>query len=586
MAYITKLNKKLLKKYKGSVRAELDGGRLRLSGELSDWNDVVTAGLMSAKRGKYCLVNDITFTGAQIPPMKLPPVPATPEAQHSLEGARPDVLVIGGGVSGCAIARELTRYKLNVLLAEKEHDVAMHASSRNDGMVHPGIDLKYGQLKKKYNDRGNRLYPALCAELGVKFRYTGQYVCFTSAWMKPVALVSLVYWKFLGIPAEYVGRKKLLKREPRLSGDVTHALFFPTAGNVCPYGLVIALAENAADNGARISLDTAVTGMTVENGKISAVQTNRGRVYPWLVINAAGVFSEEIARMANDRYFSIHPRKGTNMILDKKAAAQVNTIVSPLNFADVQNAHSKGGGIMHTVDDNLLVGPDAVETYERENFSTSRESIRATMAKQRRTAPGISERDIITYFTGIRAATYEEDFYISPGKSTENIFHAAGIQSPGLTAAPAIARDVSQWAAKYLGAGCNPGFNPIRPPVIRTAELPPGERDALIKKDPEYGIIICRCEEISRGEVRDCLHRSVPCDTLDGVKRRVRPGMGRCQGGFCGPLVMRIIAEELGIPVDEIGKSSPAGRILLGNTKESGQTDNPQTQVFQAQAAQ
>ena len=565
MGYIARLNKKLNALYGGRVRAEFDDGRLRLTGELSDWNDVVRAGLLAAKRGAYCLVNDITFSGGQIPPMRLPPVSDT-----SLEGLRPDVLVIGGGVVGCAIARELTRYRLDVLLVEKEHDVATHASSRNDGMVHPGIDLHFGQVKKKYNDRGNRMFPRLCAELGVPFRYTGQYVCFTSGWLKPAAAASLLFWKLMGIPAEYVGRAKLLKREPRLSAAVTHALFFPTAGVVCPYGLTIALAENAADNGAGVSLDTAVTGMEIEGGKIVSVLTNRGRVYPGLVINAAGVFSEDIAKMAQDRYFSIHPRKGTNMILDKKSAVEVRTIVSPLNLADVKTAHSKGGGIMHTVDGNLLVGPDAVETYERENFSTGRESIRRTLEKQRGTVPGIGERDIITYFTGIRAATYEEDFYISPGKSTKNIIHAAGIQSPGLTAAPAIAVDVARWAADFLGAGINEQFNAVREPIVRTAELPPGERDALIKKDPEYGIIVCRCEEISRGEVRDALRRSVPCDTVDGVKRRVRPGMGRCQGGFCGPLVLRIIAEELDVPVEDVRKNSPGGRILLGANKSGG----------------
>jgi len=565
MAGIAGLNKKLNKLYGGRIRAENGDGYLRLTGALSEWNDIVRAGLLSAKYTKRGVVNDIVFTGAAIPPARLPPL-----SDLSLEGLRPDVLIIGGGVVGCAIAREPMRYKLDILLVEKEHDLAMHASGRNDGMVHPGIDLKAGQIKKKYNDRGNRMYPRLCRELGVQFRYTGQYVCFTNGWMKGVALLSLLYWKFMNIPAEYLGRRKLLEREPRLAGDVSCALCFPTAGVICPYGLTIALAENAASNGARISLDTAVTGMELENSKIVSVQTNRGKVYPRLVINAAGVFSEDIARMAKDRYFSIHPRKGTNMILDKKAAKEVWTIVSPLNIADVVKAHSKGGGIIHTVDDNLLVGPDAVETYERENFATARESVKRTLAKQRATVPGIGERDIITYFTGIRAATFEEDFYISFGRSTENIIHAAGIQSPGITAAPAIAGDVSAWAAKYLGAKANAAFDPIRKPIVRTAELPPDERDSLIRKDPDYGEIVCRCEEISRGEVRDALRRSVPCDTLDGVKRRVRPGMGRCQGGFCGPLVTRIIAEELNIPLEAVRKSSLDSRILLGDTKSAG----------------
>ncbi|MDR1836030.1 MAG: NAD(P)/FAD-dependent oxidoreductase, partial [Treponema sp.] len=458
---ISKLNKKLDRAFNGNVQAELGNGCLYLAGNLQKWDDVVRAGLMSANKKKYRVVNDIVFTGGMIPPMRQPSV-----TDNTLEGKRPDALVIGGGVVGCAIARELTRYKLDVMLIEKEHDVALHASGRNDGMVHPGLDLRRGQLKKKYNDAGNRMYPVICKELEVPFRYTGQYLCFTDGWAKPVAIASLLYWKLMGIPAEYVSRKKLAKREPKLSEKIKFALFFPMAGVVCPYGLTIAYAENAADNGAKICLDTAVVGMEVNDGKIESVLTNRGRVYPRLTINAAGVFAEEVAKFAKDRFFSIHPRRGTNMILDKKAAPLVKTIASVFGVTDRKTSskeeHSKGGGIIHTVDNNLLVGPNAIETFERENFSTDRESIKTVMAKQRKTVSDLSQRDIITYFTGIRAATYEEDFIVSFGKFTKNIIHAAGIQSPGLTAAPAIAVDVSKMAADYLEADVNGNFNPVR----------------------------------------------------------------------------------------------------------------------------
>jgi glycerol-3-phosphate dehydrogenase len=567
MVDILKLNKKLDKVFNGKVRAELRDGCLYLTGRLHNWDDIVRAGLMSVNKKKYNVVNDILFTGGKIPPMKQPFI-----MDNTLEGKHSDVLVIGGGVVGCAIARELTRYKLDVMLIEKEHDVALHASGRNDGMVHPGLDLRKGQLKKKYNDAGNRMYPVICKELEVPFRYTGQYLCFTDGWLKPVAAASLLYWKFMGISAEYVSRAKLAEREPNLSDKIKFALFFPAAGVVCPYGLTIAYAENAADNGAKICLDTAVIDMEVKNGKIESVLTNRGRIYPRLTINAAGVFAEEVARFAKDRFFSIHPRRGTNMIFDKKAALLVKTIASVFSVTDRKTSskeeHSKGGGIVHTVDNNLLVGPNAIETYERENFSTDRESIKTVMAKQRKTAHDLSERDIITYFTGIRAATYEEDFIVSFGRFTKNIIHAAGIQSPGLTAAPAIAVDVSKMAANYLEAGANGNFNPVRRAIIRAAELPEDERDALIKNEPDYGVIVCRCEEISRGEVLAALRRSVPCDTVDGVKRRVRPGMGRCQGSFCGPNVVQIIATEKKIPMTEIRKMSDNSRILLGSNKD------------------
>ena len=568
MNHISRLNRKLDKAFGGRVRAQLRDGCLYLSGALPDWNDVVRAGLMSANKKKYTVVNDIVFTGAEISPMKLPAV-----SDSILEGSRPDALVIGGGVTGCAIARELMRYRLSVMLVEKEHDVALHASSRNDGMIHPGVDLHKGQLKKKYNDAGNRMYAAVCGELDVPFRYTGQYLCFTDGWLKPAAAASLLRWKRAGLPAAYIGHSKLMKKEPYLSDKIKFALFFPTAGVVCPYGLTIAYAENAADNGARISFDTAVTGIEVSGGKIISVQTNRGRIFPRLVINAAGVFAEDIARLAQDRFFSIHPRRGTNMIMDKKSAYQVRTIASPYKITEAtsaKEAHSKGGGIMHTVDDNLLVGPNAVETYERENFSTHRESIQSVLAKQRKTACGLSERDIITYFTGIRAATYEEDFVITFGRFTANIIHAAGIQSPGLTAAPAIAVDVAKMAAEYLGAAANEQFNPVRRGIVRAAALPDEARDELIRNDPDFGVIVCRCEEVSRGEVLAALRRSVPCDTVDGVKRRVRPGMGRCQGSFCGPHIAEIIAEEKKMPLEAVRKMSDNSRILMGGTKESG----------------
>jgi glycerol-3-phosphate dehydrogenase len=567
MARILRLNKKLDRAFNGKVWAELGDVCLYLAGDLQNWDDIVRAGLMSVNKKKYYVVNDINFTGGNIPPMRQPSV-----TDNTLEGKRPDVIVIGGGVVGCAIARELTRYKLDVMLIEKEHDVALHASGRNDGMVHPGLDLRRGQLKKKYNDAGNRMYSVICKELEVPFRYTGQYLCFTDGWAKPIAIASLLYWKLMGIPAEYVSRKNLAKREPNLSEKIKFALFFPTAGVVCPYGLTIAYAENAADNGAKLCLDTAVIGMEVKDGKIESVLTNRGRVYPRLTINAAGVFAEEVARLAKDRLFSIHPRRGTNMNIDKKAAPLVKTIASVFSLTERKTSskeeHSKGGGIIHTVDNNLLVGPNAIETFERENFSTDRESIKTVMAKQRKTALDLCERDIITYFTGIRAATYEEDFIISFGKFTKNIIHAAGIQSPGLTAAPAIAVDISKMAANYLEAGVNGNFNPVRRAIVRAAELPDNERDALIKKEQDYGVIVCRCEEISRGEVLAALRRSVPCDTVDGIKRRVRPGMGRCQGSFCGPNVAQIIATEKKIPLTAVRKMSDNSSILLCGNKD------------------
>jgi len=566
MSLVQKLNKRLKKAFSGKVHAELRDRCLFLSGDLDDWNDIVRAGLMSVNRKQYTVVNDIIFNGGRIPPMKVPSV-----ASNTLSGKRTDVLIIGGGIVGCAVARELTRYNLDIMLVEKEHDVALHASGRNDGMIHPGLDLHKGQLKKKYNDAGNKMFPSLCKELDVPFKNTGQYLCFTSILLIPAVLASLYYWKRMNIPVQYISRSKLVKNEPHLSEKVKCALYFPTAGVVCPYSLTIAYAENAINNGAKVFLDTAVIDMDVWNGKIRSALTNHGRIFPKLVINAAGVFSEKIARFAKDRFFSIHPRFGTNIIFDKKVSFLVNSIASIFSIFDkplIKGVKSKGGGIVHTADDNLLAGPNAVETYQREDFSTDCDSVKSVLYKQKKTVPELSEKDIITYFTGIRAATYEEDFIVSFGKRTYNIIHAAGIQSPGLTAAPAIAVDISKMAAAYFSAGKNEKFNPVRSGIVRPSVLSDERRDELIRKNPDYGEIICRCEGISRGEVIDSLKRSLPCDTVDGVKRRVRPGMGRCQGSYCSPQVIKIIADVKRIPIVNVRKMNYESKILLGDNKE------------------
>lgn len=573
MASIKRINRILSDRFGGRVTARLNDGCVVLEGAFDRWDDVVQAGMLAARCGRSeGLVNDIRFIGGEIPPMRVPPFTDT-----ALEGAKPDILIIGGGIVGCAIARECARYDMSVMLCEKEHDVALHASSRNDGMIHPGIDLIPGQVKRRYNMRGNRMYDQVCKELDVPFRRSGQYLCFLKKLYAAGGFVSQLYFLLFGPAGRYVGKKAFHRREPHMNPEIHGALFFPSAGVVSPYGLTIAYAENAVDNGVRLSLDTAVLGMRVEDGEIKSVQTNRGTIYPKVVINAAGVFSEDVAKMACDRFFSIHPRRGTNTILDSKSAVRLNTIVSSLGTSSTKKKHTKGGGLIRTIDGNILVGPDAVETYERENFATTEKSVTDVFDKQRRTDPALRFGEAITYFTGVRAATYEEDFVIRKGRRTKNIVHAAGIQSPGITAAPAIAVDVAKMAAEVLGrtrpVGKKANFNPIRKGVVRANELAFEERNELIRKNPDYGEIVCRCEQISRGEVLDALRRSVPCDTVDGVKRRVRPGMGRCQGGFCGPLVLRIIAEDKGTSLEEVEKSGIGSELLFGGIKEVTQND-------------
>jgi len=567
-----KRNKKLQKNgFTGfSVHETAEG--LVLTGTSADWNEIVNAGFCAAKKyGKTHIINDCVFTGAEIPPMRMPEI-----KDKAIDGARPDVLVIGGGVVGAATARELTRRKLDVLVVEKEYDLAIGASGRNDGCVHPGIDLLPGSQKRKYNVVGNRMFDELSKELDIEFDRCGQTVVFDTKKFLPVMPLAKLWFACMGLGnVKILDEKKLMAFEPALREGVKFGLFFPTGGVVCPYNFTIALGESAAQNGAKFSFDTAVLGMETRNGKIVSVTTNRGTVYPKAVVNAAGVFTEDIAKMAGDRFYSIHPRKGTNTILDHKTVSMVRTSYSLIS-ALKEEGHSKGGGIIRTVDGNVLVGPDAFETYQKEDFTTESKNVAAVFTKQGRATERLRQSDTITYFSGVRAATFEEDFIVEKGRKCKNLVHAAGIQSPGLTAAPAIAVDIAKMCAEILAADGkkvepNERFDPNRKAIARIAKMDDAQRSAYIKKNPAYGEIVCRCEEISRGEIVEALHRPIPCSTVDGVKKRCRPGMGRCQGGFCGPLVAKIISEELGIPLEKVRKAGAGSELLFGKTKGGAQ---------------
>lgn len=566
---LDKLQKNARDKFGESVKVHIEDKSIIVEGLLESWQDSVElCSMFVNKKEGYHVVNDTVVKGLECEPMRLPKV-----SDSSLEGASPDVLVIGGGISGASIARELMKWKLDVLLVDKEADVALHASGRNDGEVHPGVDLGKGSLKQKYVVKANRMFDKVCSDLNVPFKRVGQFVGFFDKKLYlPIKLFAWQRKNICGVDDTVVLNKEQIREmEPSLSDDFQFALYNPSAGSVSPYELTIAYAENAVTNGAKVSLETAVLSMDVSDGRIKSVKTNRGTIYPKLIINAAGVFAEDIAKMAQDRFFSIHPRRGTNSILDKNKGSYFGTIASWKTLGGA-HAHTKGGGIVHTASDNLLIGPDAVETHEKENFATNQESIDNIFEKQKKTWKDLSKNDIITYFTGIRAATFEEDYVIENGRKTKNLIHCAGIQSPGLTTAPAVAIDVAEMAVKALTKqgekiNTNESFDPIRKGIPKVAKLSEEERAALIRENPDYGQIICRCEEISKGEILDALRSPLEVHSVDGVKKRVRPGMGRCQGGFCMPLVSKIISDELGIPLEEVYKTNGNSVITYGKTK-------------------
>ena len=567
---IKKLNKKLSDLFNGNVKAIETAYSFELTGNLDNYDDILRACRLAVdkKSGKH-VVNNIVLNGYQAKETRTPKI-----IDNSLNNAHPDVLVIGGGINGAAVLRELSRYDLDLLLVDKEADLANHASGRNDGEIHPGVDLSKGTIKQSYVKRGNRMYDQISKELDVPFKRIGQYAAFTEWFMGLPLLFLILQRKFLcGIDdTKLVGKKHLRQLDSKLNRKFKWAIYNPMAGVISPYELTIAYAENAVSNGAKVSLNTYVKDMKVEDGKITAVITNRGTIYPRIVINAAGCFADDIAKMANDRFYSIHPRKGTDTIFDKKASVLIKTI-SSIQKLKKNKTHSKGGGSMETIHHNVLCGPDAVECIEKEDFSTNKESIDNVFNKQKETVEGLDKKDIITYFSGVRASNFEEDFVLGRGKNTKNLVHIACMQSPGLTTAPAVALDMAKLTVEILkeekDVKENINFNPIRHSVPRLNEMSIEKRNELIKKNPDYGVIVCRCEEISKGEIIDALNSPIPVATIDGIKRRVRPGMGRCQGTFCMPLVAKIISKHENIDMKDVRKGSIGTLIGLRNSKDA-----------------
>ena len=574
-----------LRKLDASIVASERDGCILLEGEVEDYATAFAAGKLAVDKKRYLgVLNDITVKGFE---QKIV-LPA--ENDSSLEGMECDVLVIGGGITGCAIARELRRHELSVLLVEKGADVASGQSSRNGGVVHVGVNFSKGSQKLRYSVRGNAMYRKLAHELHVPYENKGQ-VTFarTKAEMLALEYVHRTALDKGVVDTKVMGRDELRKIEPSVPDWSVGGLFMGTGGITSPYLMTIALAENAVENGATVALNTAVLDMKVEGGLVVEVSTNRGTIRPKAVVNAAGVHADVIAQMADDRTFTIHPRVGTNVVMDKKAGWMVNTSMGKTPFTltpqqlegipsdpisqakamvKTASSHTKGIALIHTVDGNMLVGPNADEVPDREDVSTDRAVVEKILASQQEVQPAVSASDIIAYFTGVRSPTYEEDFVVRPGIRTRNVFEAAGIQSPGLTAAPAIAVDIAMWVREYLlgmmDVKKNENFNPVRHVAPVLSELSLEERNQLIHDNPDYGEIVCRCEEISKGEILDALRSPLPVYSVDAIKRRCRPGMGRCQGAFCLPTVMRIIADEAGMPYEDVVKGSSDSRIVLG----------------------
>jgi glycerol-3-phosphate dehydrogenase len=536
-----------------------------LTGEVKTWDEKIKAGYAAAHKGYKGVVNDIEVEGIETDEMYMPSL-----KDGLLEGKYFDVVVIGGGVIGSAIARELSRYDIKIALLEKEEDLAKHASSRNDGMIHDGFAASPGTKKAHYNVRGNKAYTKVCEELGVDFRRPGSLILFDRAFIKLFLPILNSRAKKNGVDEyQYLNKKEVKKMVPHVTSEQHGAYFLPSAGILSPYKLTIAFGENAVENGAEVFLNTVVLGFGLDDNHISEVKTNRGNFSAGAVVNAAGIWADKIAGYADDRFFSLHGRKGVDAILDTKTGIYQSKIMAMPNLLQ-GSSHTKGGGLVTTPEGNLLVGPNASEVPFREEYSTEPEDLDDLM-KHIELNTKLRKSDVITYFAGIRACTYEEDFIVEASDHIDNLVHVAGIQSPGLASAPAIAEDVSRMVVDLLKNRIevkpNSNFNPKRKTNPELKHLSLEERSKVIKNNPSYGRIVCRCEEMSEGEVRDALRSPVPVTTVDGLKRRVRVGAGRCQGGFCTPRVLEIMTDELNIKMTDIRKKGDHSEVFYNETK-------------------
>jgi glycerol-3-phosphate dehydrogenase len=474
-----------------------------------------------------------------------------------------DITVVGAGITGAFIARELSRYQLKVLLIDKENDVACGTTKANSAIVHAGFDCSEGTLKAKFNVRGNELYEQVCKELHVPFKRIGSLViAFNKQEMETVHELFERGIKN-GVPQmEILDKEGVLKLESNLSEEIVGALYAKTAGIVGPWELAIALAENALENGVELLLNSPVTDIEkIVDGY--CITAGDRKIESKMIINCAGIHSDDINNLINSPSFEILPNRGEYNLLDKSVGNIVHTAV----FRCPSEA-GKGIVIMPTVHGNLLIGPTSEYVGSKTSFDTTYEGLTSINENTQHTLKQISFQNVITSFTGLRAKTKAQDFIVEESKESLGFFNVAGIDSPGLTSAPAIAEYVIELVKRRLvNMEVKQDFNPNRRPNIHFMELSDSEKAKMIEKDPRFGKIICRCEQITEGEIVDVIKRKAGARTLDGVKRRARPGSGRCQGGFCAPRVMEILAREQDIDIAEVVKDRLDSYILTGKTK-------------------
>lgn len=475
-----------------------------------------------------------------------------------------DVIIIGSGITGCSVARELSRYHTSVLVLDRGADLAEGATKANSGIVHAGYDAVPGTKKALYNVRGAGMYAALAGELGVRYRRCGALVlAFDEADLKTVTELR-ERGKENGVSGlEILNRDALLSLEPNLNPEVCAALSVPSSAIVSPYEMAYALGDDAALNGVRFRFDTEVHSVRRDEDGCFTVRTNTGALRCRTLVNCAGASGAEIHNQLSEEKLTVIHRRGQYYLLDR-------AVHQPFERTIFQCPSRMGKGVLvsPTVHGNLLLGPTAEDISDPLDTATTASGLADILAKAKKTWPALSVRTNITNFSGIRAHLTSDDFIVGPSEECPGYFEAIGIESPGLSSAPAIGLDLSAAVAAYLSLARKEMIVPYPLPPVPFHDMTPEQREKAIQDDPSYGNIICRCEVVTEAEIRRAIRRPVGARSVDGVKRRTRAGMGRCQGGFCCPRVAAILSEETGIPLKEITKNGGES-YLLSDTIES-----------------
>jgi glycerol-3-phosphate dehydrogenase len=486
-----------------------------------------------------------------------------------------DVIIIGGGIVGCMTARALSRYQLKILLIEKEADIGAGVSAANSAIVHAGYDPVPGTLKACMNVAGNKLWDTVSGELDIPYERRGDFVVAIGPEELPRLDKLLQQGKQNGVLGMgLIGADEMQRREPNINPQVSGALWASTGGICDPLAATVAAGESAVQNGATVLLETAFEDFTIEKGKITGVKTNRGVFGCRWAVNAAGLYADLVMHRAGVRPdFKITPRRGEYSILDG-AEITINNVLFP-----VPTATSKGALVTATLHGNTLIGPNAEDIQDKEDTAVTGAGQAEIWQGGRRLIPALNTRHVIAVFAGLRPAgnarcetpgvDYDHDFVIEIPGEVQGLVNLAGIESPGLTAAPAIAERVVEMlkdAGEPLAE--RPEFDPVRRARPRFHHLPPAEKALLIRNDPRYGRVVCRCEMVTEGEIVAEIHAPIPARTYDAIKRRTWLGTGRCLGGFDMPRVVEILARELNIPVTEVSKRGPGSEFIVRSTKE------------------